>query len=514
MNPARVRQKSMFWRKVAAPVQTGTALGQVKAAVTPSPVSTSVGRSEHALVNVRRNQVLRDYELKTKAGFDDLEGILKRLASWQNQEDFVIKAQALAQSEFGWQWPESLLDDAWKTGLNVKALYAYGIFKQFERLSQDFYQLNPLQDEQELVARQAFMAAGFHAVGIAPCADGRLAHTVSYVLRLPHTMVRRKAHAGVMFDVSESVRHWVFVEHDRFREGIPNPATESTRYLKIAVYHYSDKDPNHQGCAAHGSDEKKAASAALQKLEDFQQAIENRFGCGSRVEPMLLGLNTDNDSLKVHLPNQDGQLCLARYIKTETLFDQTAGWSADQARAYLKEAMVQQAEQAGSSAPNESIRDLLAWLIEQNFSQIAYVRQFEKGLYADIGHAERFIGLGNGFEEVQLRNLSYYGFLDTLEEGAPDVDVGIKIFKGLNVNRGLPAPVVIRIDYDGRVPGSRTRALDKVHRIEQALHQRYSDLSEKGDLTSLCTLRDHQRAVPCELVSMRLSPTWAEQYEV
>ncbi|MDR9499869.1 MAG: carboxysome shell carbonic anhydrase [Hydrogenovibrio sp.] len=505
----------MFWRKVPAPGQPRTAPGLVKNASVDAPgVSQAVGRSDHPLVDARRNQLLRDYEVGTKTGFDRLETTLKRLAGWQTQDDFVIRAQALAESEFGWPWPEALLTDAWKTGLNVKALYAYGIFKQFERLSQDFYQRDPLKDDREAVARQAFMAAGFHAVGIAPCADGRLAHTVSYVLRLPYAMVRRKAHAGVMFDVSESVRHWVFVEHDRFREGLPNPATESTRYLKIAVYHYSDKDPTHQGCAAHGSDEKKAAAAALQKLEDFQQAIENRFGCGSRVEPMLLGLNTDNDSLKVHLPNQDGRLCLARYIKTETLFDQTAGWSAEQARAYLKEALVAQAEQAGSTPPRASMRDLLVWLMAQNFSQIAYVRQFEKGLYPDIGHAERFIGLGNGFEEVQLRNLSYYGFLDTLEEGAADVDVGIKIFKGLNVGKGLPVPVVIRCDYDGRVPGSRTRALEKAKRIEQALHQRYSDLSNSGDLTSLCTLRDHQRAVPCEVVTMRLSPTWAEQYEV
>ena len=107
---------------------------------------------------------------------------------------------------------------------------------------------------------------GFHSMDISPCADGRLAHLVRYVLRLSPRAVRRKSYAGAMFDIDDSIRKWAGIELRRFREGRPNTADESTRYLKVAAYHHSSGDPDHQGCAAHGSDTSKAAQAALDRL--------------------------------------------------------------------------------------------------------------------------------------------------------------------------------------------------------------------------------------------------------
>jgi len=66
---------------------------------------------------------------------------------------------------------------------------------------------------------------------------------------------------------------------------------------------------------------------------------------------------------------------------------------------------------------------LIERLIVNNLSQIAYVRAFHGEHYADIGHAERFIGAGVGFEEIQLRNLMYFAYLDTVEEATADLDV-------------------------------------------------------------------------------------------
>ena len=68
-------------------------------------------------------------------------------------------------------------------------------------------------------------------------------------------------------------------------------------------------------------------------------------------------------------------------------------------------------------------------LIANNFSQIDYVIQRHGGTYPDAGHAERFIGVGIGFKEVHLRNLTYFAHLDTVEEGAPDF---IKTVTSLN----------------------------------------------------------------------------------
>ena len=377
-------------------------------------------------------------------------------------------------------------------------LYAKIVFELFLKMSEDFFINDPLSGQDKKNAEDVFREAGIHAVGIAPCADGRLAHFVSYVLRLPYTMARRKAHAGALFDVSESVRNWVFVEHSRFREGVPNNAADPTRYLKMAVYHFSKADPSHQGCAAHGSDDKKAAEAAQAKLTDFRQAIENRFGCGSTVETLLMGVNTDDDSLKIHIPNEQGAICLDRFIETDQLYTQTLGLAPHEAMAVIEAEIDKCHSGKRLTRPQAAIKKLIAWLTVNNFSQIEYVKNYEQGRYKDLGHAERFIGIGSGFEEVQLRNLSYYSFLDTIEEGVNDVDVGIKIFKGLNVKRGLPIPIIIRCDYDGRVPGSKTRAVKKARRLDSAIHNRYPALSSCGLLQTMGTLRDNTGCLPAE----------------
>jgi hypothetical protein len=132
----------------------------------------------------------------------------------------------------------------------------------------------------------------------------------------------------------------------------------------------------------------------------------------------------------------------------------------------------------------------IAQLLTNNISQIEYVRSNYGNHYSDIGHAERFIGAGIGFEEVQLRNLTYFAYLNTVEEAAPDLDVGIKIFTGLNVAHGLPVPVVVRYDYHGNVPGARERAEEHCRRVAAALNQRYPDLASRGLLHTLQVIRD------------------------
>lgn len=506
----RHRQKSLFWKPITANAQrqqNPTAHGMVAAAEThavmggvPSRQNAWPMTGTHALVNERQNEWLRQYEMDIKSRFDDIGTVLKAILSQQGQNGFVSWANQQLFAKLG----VSLTEQDWLSALTMpfqmgfQVLYAKTLFAQFMRMSEEFFIKDPLAGQKKQEAERIFRQAGFHAVGIAPCADGRLAHVLSYVLRLPYALARRKAHAGVMFDVSESVRNWVFIEHTRFREGAPNSADEPTRYLKIAVYHFSKADPSHQGCAAHGSDDQKAAQAALQKLKDFKQAIENRFGCGSTVQTLLLGLNTDDDSMKVHIPNARGEVCLSRYVETDQLYAATLNMSADEAKRALADAISRCNLESGSTAPQAEWVPLLGWLMANNFSQIAYVNRYENGCYGDIGHAERFIGIGNGFEEVQLRNLSYYSFLDTVEEGVDDVDVGIKIFKGLNVKKGLPIPIIIRCDYDGRVPGSKDRAEAKALRIEKALHNRYQELSAAGLLQTLPTLRDFTGCQPAE----------------
>lgn len=515
----RHRQRSLFWKPIPPNPQwlEGTSSSEevnqagekFEEGFSKQQTKSQVFGSAHQLVNHEQNQWLRQYEVETKTRFDEIESVLKEILISRNQSDFVSWANQQLFAKLG----VVLSEEEWQSGLRMQAqmgfqsLYAATLFAQFMKMSHDFFVNDPLEGQKKDEAEQVFKEAGFHAVGIAPCADGRLAHILSYVLRIPYALARRKAHAGVMFDVSESVRNWVFIEHTRFRDGVPNSANEPTRYLKIAVYHFSKADPTHQGCAAHGSDDHKAAEAALQKLKDFKQAIENRFGCGSTVQTLLLGLNTDDDSMKVHVPNANGDICLQRYVDTAKLYQATEDQSEQAALETLETAVYAANQTQGSSAPQPQLVKLIRWLIVNNFSQIAYVNEYESGCYSDLGHAERFIGVGNGFEEVQLRNLTYYSFLDTVEEGVNDVDVGIKIFKGLNVKKGLPIPIVIRCDYDGRVPGSKERAEAKAMRIERALQNRYQELMASGLLLTLPTLRDFTGCKPAEKVPGLMSVT-------
>jgi carboxysome shell carbonic anhydrase len=445
----------------------------------------------HPLADQHTNERLRAYELASKARFDNIEAVLTSLSTGYGRQDFARWANKTLQAQLGFELPLDVLEQASIGGLNLRTLYSQCVFEQFLAFSKEFFEQDPLDGQQtEQVAKQ-LQTMGYHAIGVAPCADGRLAHIVSYVLRLPYDLVRRKAHAGALFDVSESVRNWVFIEHMRFREAKPNAANEPTRYLKIASYHFSKADPHHQGCAAHGSDDAKAAQAALDKLTDFRQAIENRFGCGSTIDVVLLGVNTDDDSLRVHVPDERGQVSLERYVDTHTLYHQTMNLDAEAAQRQIANTLVVGNRRARLADDAANLRKVLAWLIERNIAQIDYVHRFEAGCYPDLGHAERFIGIGNGFEEVQLRNLTYYSFLETLEEGLADVQVGIKIFKKLNLCQGRSIPIIIRADYDGRVAESKSRAAKKAQRIEKAVHEQFADLSKVGMLHTLCTLRDY-----------------------
>ena len=456
--------------------------------------------AQHPLTDASANGRLRAYEQGTLDAFDRIVPVLKQLSALQHEPNFVAEAQRLAQAELGYALPLPILEHAWTSQLDMRTLFAWCVFEAYERTSIDFFEADPLAGQDGSRDGEAFNAflleCGFHLLDITPCADGRLAHAIAYALRLPFSSVRRRSHAGAMFDVENTVNRWVKTEHRRYREGVPNPAHADTRYLKVVVYHFSSKDPCHEGCAAHGSDDQAAAAQGLQRLKEFQQAVENSFCCGASVDLLLIGMDTDTDAIRVHVPGADGSTDLEAWLDARDVYDATRSLSPAEGRTRILELV----QQAAASSPDAGMVALVARLLEHNLSQIDYVRQFHGGSYSDFGHAERFIGVGIGFKEIHLRNLTYFAYMDTVEEGAPDLDVGVKIFKGLNVFRGLPIPVVLRFDYHGAVPGARERAIEHCRRVQTAIQARYSDLCQQGLLHTLLTVRDRDRAVPAETI--------------
>jgi carboxysome shell carbonic anhydrase len=458
--------------------------GQTPAPAGVRPSLTPVQSGRHPLCNATENRKLFDYEQRIKSAFDAIVPTLKEISALQHEADFEIRAQQVAREKLGFDLPKTILADAWVTQLDMRRLFAWCVFETYHRFCDEFFTTDPL-GHLEKDFQMFLIECGFHTLDISPCADGRLAHVIRYVLRLPYRAVRRKSYAGAMFDIEDSLTKWTEMELQRFREGTPTTADESTRYLKAVVYHYSSSDPQHAGCAAHGSDTTRAAQAGLERLTAFQTAVENSFCCGASIDLMLIGLDTDRDVIRVHMPDRYGRIDLKRYIDASDIYTATVAMNSNEAEQYVAE----QIEKAGGEI-SEGMQKLMTYLLINNLSQIEYVRQYHDGQYRDIGHAERFIGAGIGFEEVQLRNLTYFAYLQTVEEAAADLDVGVKIFSKLNVAHELPIPIVVRYDYHGHVPGARERAIGHCQRVDEALRSRYPELAESGLLHTLQVVRD------------------------
>ncbi|MQX37372.1 carboxysome shell carbonic anhydrase [Roseospira navarrensis] len=467
-------------------------------AVAPAEVATvhraahTVATGRHPLARTDQSARLFAYDSGVKDAFDRIEPTLRRVAGALGQGDVVTAAQGIARAELGFDLPAPILDRAWVDGLDGRALYAWAVFETARREADRFFADDPLGGRSDPAFDAVLHDCGFHTVDISPCADGRLAHVISQVLRLPYGCVRRRSHAGALFDIEDSVQKWVEVEMHRYREGLPTAAHRPTRYLKVVVYHTSESDPAAQGCAAHKGDTTAAARAGLERLHGFRQAVESGFCCGASIDLLLVGLDTDSDAIRLHIPGRDGRIALDDPLDVRDFHADTrhAGHALGDPEAAAAQWIRERLAARGGAAPEDGMVRFCARLVAGNLSQIDLVAAHHGGRYADIGHAERFIGLGIGFEEIQLRNLTYFAYLHTVEEGAADLDVGVKVLGGLNAPRGLPVPAIVRFDYHGTVPGARDRAIERARRTEAALHARFPDLVAAGRLHTARMVRD------------------------
>jgi len=454
-------------------------------------------KAAHGLTDIQENTRLYSYESSVRESFDNIVPTLKQISALQHEAGFEQQAQQLARTQLGFELPELLLKNAWVDQLDMRSLFAWSVFETYHRFCDEVFTRDPLGQNNNDAGFQKFIQeCGFHMVDVSPCADGRLAHVIRYVLRMPYKEVRRRSYAGAMFDIEDSLEKWVKTELLRFREGKPNTADAATRYLKTVVYHHSSVDPSHQGCAAHGSDTQKAAQGGLDRLKGFKQAVENTHCCGASIDCLLIGMDTDTDGIRIHMPDTNGEIDLENYIDSLDVFDTTVSMRANEAEQWIAEHITNK----GGNALTEGMARFMSYLLKNNMSQVEYVRSYYGGRYDDIGHAERFIGAGIGFEEIQLRNLTFFSYLNTVEEAATDLDVGISIFTGLNVSRGLPVPVVVRYDYHGNVPGARERAEGHCQRVSNALHDRYSELTGRGLMHTLQVVRDINGAGQIEIL--------------
>lgn len=471
----------------------------------------------HPLYDVRHNSRLLERENEITAAFGAIESTIRDIAAIPADAGFADRAQALVLGRLGFQFPGAWLMGNWSEPVDMRRLYAYATFRAFRALADRNFDRSLAEQAEGEPAAEVIRKWGFHAIDITPCADGRLSGVVDYILRVPATVVAsRKSFAGSMFDIEESVRNWTEIELRRHREGVPNAAAEPTRYLKIGVYHTSSSDPGHEGCAAHGSDERKAAGALLDRLNAFAKAIENSFCCGASVATLLVGVDTDTDAIKVHVPDADGALSLDRCVDNTRLYEDTRMLTRDAAKDAIRKVVAEAAGVAEDDTATEGMRWFVAYLLKNNLAQIEYVRSYHAGRYADLGHTERFITVGDSFDGVQMRNLAYQAQMETVEEGAADLDVGIKIFRKVNVKHGMPIPVFTHFRYNSLVPGARERAVARSLRLERAIRARYADLVRERWLYTFASVKDSapgSRLEEVEGVEMMSNDSCACQYD-
>lgn len=416
------------------------------------------------------------------AAFAGIQPLLHRLAPQQFADGFAARAHQAIADSLGVDIPAPQLESRWNAPLALGRIHARCVLGVFCNLvERDFDRnLKLLVDEGE-DAEVLIRRFGFHAIDITPCSDGRLAGTVDFVLRVPQAVVvRRESHAGAKFDVQHSLGHWESVELRRWREGWPNRADEPTRYLKIGVYHFSSLDPRGHGCAAYGSDDELAAGELLMRLQQFERAVEAVHGSGDAVATLLVGVDTDTDAIRVHVPDAAGGMDVARFVSNSELYDRTRAMSREAAKDAVRDAVARCAGVVADDTPTEGIRWLCGYLLKNNLGQVDAVRRCDGGNYADRGHAERLIVVGDSIDDVQLRNLAFQAQMSTLEESAGDLDIGVAVVGHGQDSDALPVPVLVHFAYDARIPGANDTARRRALRLSSAVEARYAGQVASG----------------------------------
>jgi carboxysome shell carbonic anhydrase len=430
----------------------------------------------HPLAEPALSAALKQRAEEIAAAFALIEPVLRRLAPRQFDDGFPEQAHRELANSLGVDIPAAELESSWSTPLDLGRIHARCVLGTFGNLVEREFDRNLalLVDEGES-AEVLIRRFGFHAVDITSCSDGRLGGAVDFILRVPPAVVVwHDSSAGAEFDVEDALHRWEGVELRRWREGRPNDASEPTRYLKIGLYHFSSVDPRHQGCAGHGSDEVRAATALLTRLQEFEGAVESTQCCGASAATLLVGVDTDTDAIRVHVPDAAGETDVDRFVSSATLYEQTAGLEREAAKEFIRQAVADCTGVDAADAASEGMRWLCGYLLKNNIGEVDAVRGWNGGTYVDSGHAEKLVVAGDAIDDVQLRNLAFQAQMDTLEEGAVDLDVGIDVLDRTNAPHGLAVPVLVHVDYDERIPGASARAQERARRLAGAIEARYA----------------------------------------
>ena len=436
----------------------------------PSEGWSAAAQGPHPLAEAALERALEDRRVRIQQAFEQVGSRLERLAHEAIHAASNAPALASIAADFGLEFDIEPPPFHWARPLPWGEIHAHAVLSVFARLAADLKAIAELRHTDGESVETLVQRFGFHAIDIAPCADGRLAGLTEHILRLPPGIVTaRRSYAGAMFDVEEAIAAWCAVEIERRRRA--DESARRLRFLKIGVYHLSSSRPTHEGCAAHGSDDRRAISALIERLDDLRAAIETLHG--ETIAVLLVGVDTDQDSIRVHVPDASGRISAERYVTSVDLWHVTRPLGREAAKLLIRDRVAACAGVAADDHATEGMRWLCGYLLKNNIGQVeAVARQFGAS-YPELGHAERLIVAGDSIDQVQLRNLAFQTQFNTLEEGAGDIAVGLRLLGHTHAPRGLAVPILAHAGYDPRINGSRKRAAARALRLAHAIEARH-----------------------------------------
>ncbi|EHQ53413.1 carboxysome shell carbonic anhydrase [Ectothiorhodospira sp. PHS-1] len=475
----------------------------------PDPkTEISSDRMHHPLAASANHGRLHAFEKVFEAKLEALIPALREMQYQAMGPDHARRIQAMAQDRLGFSWPDEVVERSWVGGLDVRRLYAHGIFRILSQMVEGAWSdcPAPMRDVETVLGE--LLDCDVHAMVASACPDGRLMGLKRLILRLPGLQVRPCARVGGFFDVDSQVEHWRYCELLRHLEGVPVPANVPSRYVKACVYHFRSVQPAQPCCEADGNIENLAASL-LDRLQGFRESLGNGLSRSPPVDTLLIGVDTDTDGIRIHVPDAHGRMRTDVFVDSAVLYRQTLSLEPRVASLRLYQSIHQAVrdlggEGGGGEPPREGLVRLIARLLQGNLSQLDYLRLYRDGRHAQGERTERLIIVGDALDEVQLRNLAWCMGAAPMEVMGEALDIGVQgVLKGEAARLGLPVPVLVHRLYDAHVPGSREREAGRCLALCRAIEDRHAALVLKGGMVCQGVLRARDAGGALEFLGPR-----------
>ncbi|MHB8830661.1 MAG: hypothetical protein ACYC44_00890 [Patescibacteria group bacterium] len=201
------------------------------------------------------------------------------------------------------------------------------------------------------------------------CMDGRL--NLPVITQMPIGLIKPFRSLGGRFEV-----YWpAFIK--RLRSWTTKAVNKGSYNCIFVTYHFSASDNRNLGCAGWRHD----THAAIAHARKFSDQLKRIFL--DQVIPIVTGIETDRDVLILH--------GLKGEVRGDELIDRTEDAIRERLRACFQD-----------TVPDVVLEDLIPFL-QGNAKHIASLgdRPLDRSV---LGHNERIIAVGQGFESIAARN--------------------------------------------------------------------------------------------------------------